>query len=353
MELSKEEKEAASQKIALLAVLRTKGEFSEDEIAEKLGFRGEWGQSPSERMYVWLKDRDLPEWLVYPETPPDRSKQNLETENRVSGEGTGAKSAPEKSERKARATGDAVKLPPASAAEDLFRKDQERLAAYVYELSYRRENLQAERFILVTVPDEEDLDLEIFSRVSFYRCPDEDSEGEFLEEEWEKICERYGVDPTVEEFMAYVKPGPSGRGGGPVPRGGLATLIAVHALMCKPLDRLIDVLHPDPSSADREKIREYADLMRVNAEKLGVAVRGGKVRRGHRPAEISSVEMFDAWFVIGPLHKKGLSEQQILEELRIRGAFWEEPYEPGEEGDHRALEEIRRTINLQLEMPEG
>ena len=173
MKLSKKEKEAASEKIAILSVSRIKGEKSEDEIAEKLGFRSEWGQSPSERMYVWLKDRGLPEWWVYPK----------------SGEGKGTKSAPEKPGRKARATSDVVELPPASAADDLFRKDLERLTTSIDELRNRWECLQAERFVLAEVYDEADFDIEIIARASFYRYPDEDSEGEFLEEEWKKICD--------------------------------------------------------------------------------------------------------------------------------------------------------------------
>jgi hypothetical protein len=314
-------------KIALLCWMRTDGTYSEDAIAEKLGFRGKWGASPAKRMYVWLKDRNLPDELVYPETPPDKGLPD-----RVADDASEKETYAERTERKPRATGEVKQLPSASRAKELFRKDLKKLSEFVDLLDRRREHLQGERFVLALLPDEEELDTDVISRSEFYRYSGKAPGGEFLEEEWKKVCESHGADPTVEEFMIRYKPAPSLYGAAVAPGEGLTNLIGVHALLRwgffdyqmeyqmadeEPipskveretfLDELIDALHPDPPSVDRKKLQEYADKLRVCAQNLAVTVRGGKVRTGRRPEEISRMEMYEALYVIGPTYTKRVS----------------------------------------------
>lgn len=330
------------------------GEKSEDQIAQQLGFKGRYGDPPAKQMYRRFKDLGLPDWLVYPDMP--LAEEELEEKVGEPASSTNTEKTTEKSakkpERKARAAGDSVTLPPVAEAEVLFRKNIERLENYVNQIPRRWEYLQGERFASALLPHEEGFDIEVFDRKMFFEYSDDKEEGVFLAEEWKRTCERHGEDPTVEEFVAVVESEAYPLGAGHLPREGLTELIAIDALLHKSPERLVDCLHPDPSSADREKIREFAEKMKVNAEKLAIEVRGGQVRRGHHPGEVSRREMWEAWRLINPLLEGSFSDEQILTKLREQGFYCEGEYKPGEKGDYQALQEIRRIASLRLENPE-
>lgn len=104
-------RQEAHRKVAMLHVLREQN-LSEDQIAERLGFASKLGLSAAEAMYQWLRNLELPEWLVNPATLSDGGESN-----RV----TGTKKPEGESERKAQSTGDMVDLPPAASAAEVFR----------------------------------------------------------------------------------------------------------------------------------------------------------------------------------------------------------------------------------------
>lgn len=335
--------------VSVMAALRGKG-WSEDQIAKRLGFEARYSNSPAKAMYTRFKDLGLPDWLVYPDMP--LAEEELEEKVGEPASRTNTEKSAKKPERKARAAGDSVTLPPVAEAETLFREDIERLENYVNQMSRRWEYLQGERFASALLPHEEGFNIEVFDRKMFFEYPDDKEEGVFLSEEWKRTCKRHGVDPTVEEFIAFTEPGPFPSGAGHLPREGLTELIAIDTLLHKSPERLVDYLHPDPSSADRKKIREFAEKMKVNAEKLAIEVRGGQVRRGHHPGEVSRREMWEAWRLINPLLGDGFSDKQVLTKVREQGFYCEGEYEPGEQGDYQALQEIRRIASLRLENPE-
>lgn len=338
--------------VSVMAALRGKG-WSEDQIAKRLGFEARYSNSPAKAMYTRFKDLGLPDWLVYPDMPlteEEFEEKVGEPASSTNTEKTTEKSA-KKPERKARAAGDSVTLPPVAEAEVLFRENIERLENYVNQMPRRWEYLQGERFASALLANDEAFDIEVFDRNMFFEYPDDKEEGVFLAEEWKRTCERYGAEPNVVEFVAVVESEAYPLGAGHLPREGLTELIAIDALLHKSPERLVDYLHPDPSSADREKIREFAEKMKVNAEKLAIKVRGGQVRRGHHPGEVSRREMWEAWRLINPLREDGFSDEQIITKLREQGFYCEGEYEPGEKGDYQALQEIRRIASLRLKTP--
>lgn len=206
-------------------------------------------------------------------------------------------------ERKARDTGDAKELPPAGRAAGLFRQDLERLTYYLDELPGLKEQLQAERFVS---------SFWVGEGWEYY------PKSEFSEEQWKKLCERYGEDPSVEELGVPIGP-VQPQGASATPWEGLVPLIAVHAIMYETVDALIDVLHPDPSSVDREELykkKGYVDTLRTYAERLAKAVRGGEVRRGHHPGEVSDLDHWVALFLIEPLAEKGYTDEQIYAQIK-------------------------------------
>jgi hypothetical protein len=80
------------------------------------------------------------------------------------------------------------------------------------------------------------------------------------------------------------------------------------------VDDLLDALHPDVSSVDRDKLygeRGYVSELRKSAENLAKTVRGAKVRRRHHPGEISDIDYWVAWFLITPLAEDDYSDEQI------------------------------------------
>lgn len=269
-----------------LCYLRGKGTASEDQIAQKLDFADEDGAPLTEAMYERLEAWGLPGWVVRPRGEEKRTRDV----GRRGGEG--------KKVRKARATGDVEELPPAGRAVALFRQDLERLTYYLRELRGLKEQLQAERFVSSSWVGE-DWDV-------YYKT-------DFSQKQWEELCERHGEDPSTEAIRVPIYP-INPLGASPTPWEGLVTLIAVHAIMYETVDNLIEALHPDPSSVDVAELyrkRGVVDTLRTSAENLAKTVRGGKVREGHHPGEISYVDQWVAWFLITPLAKNGYSDKQI------------------------------------------
>ena len=101
-----------------------------------------------------------------------------------------------------------------------------------------------------------------------------------------------------------------------------AILIGVYALAGGDMDRLLDALHPDPSSVGaevREEIRQYVegsrgsgdkrDGLEVLARQLAIWVRGSEVRRG-KPSGLSDADHGFAC-TITHLRNQGLTDEEI------------------------------------------
>lgn len=294
--LSNEEWENRFRKLIHLWSLRQQGHLREDQIAQELSFLTTVGEPSATAMYEQLLHWGLPDWLVYPSGGSERAEINKERK---------ANDTEEVKERKARGTGEAKDLPPAGRAVNLFRKDLERLTYYLNQLPALREQLQAERFV-----------------ISFWVGEDweYDEKSEFSAEQWKALCERYGEDPNEDIIRRPINPiGPGGAS--PTPWEGLISLIAVHAIMYESVDRLIDLLHPDPSSMDKENLykkRGAVDEFLTSAKNLAKEVRGGLVRRGKPSPGVPDFDHWVAWFLIAPLSEKGYSDEQIYADIRSK-----------------------------------
>ena len=93
-------------------------------------------------------------------------------------------SPPVKRPRRARSTSEAIELPAAKDAAELFRQALEALEYAIDDLDERKEMLQGERF----------------HGTGVYHMPTVFSRRSFSEEEWKKLCEQYSQDSSVESF---------------------------------------------------------------------------------------------------------------------------------------------------------
>jgi hypothetical protein len=300
--LSGEVKKEAQLTVARLCVLRGKGDLSEDQIAQQLGFVDETDAPLREAMYERLEGWELPGWIVYPDgggeqfgkekTTRDLKKRNAQSFGR-----------------------DKDELPPAEQAEPLFRNDLERLRRYVNQLQGLRERYQEKPKGWLSYRWIEG-DWETFDR------------SDFSEDEWRQLCEEADVDPARESFGAELKPSRSPWAVGDAPWEGLVYLIAMHMLMNGSIDRLLDELHPKPDKRKREELRQRlykkkhgtVTTLRASAKELAKLVRGGKGGAGAPAPGLSPWEMKVAWEMIHPLAQEGLSYKDILEKLKEDGS---------------------------------
>jgi hypothetical protein len=287
--LSNLERQRALDVTAKLAYLRRESMYSEEEIAQKLGF------GSLEAMRIQLRNWELPKWLM----------GGLEDE--TSG----------KAKRKAReGKGDIVELPPASNALPLFEEFLDKLRAEATWLSRRTEYLKDGRFVVghewVTgreVPREK---IGVMNR---YEKKDFSSD-----EEWERFCREIGENPAADVAYEWLlSPAPSGAS--PVPPEPLVTLCALHALRGGDQEELLEKLHYDLSDAPREQLAGIAERLRKEARRYATGIRGGDVRTGQKAAPLTEYEHEIAAYV-NRRRDRGMADEQILEELND-GALWE------------------------------
>jgi hypothetical protein len=293
--LSASQQEEALQKVSWIRDLRKKG-LSEDEIAKKLNFTS--GLVTNARvMHGQLKRWELPDWLVYPEGY-EASRKREETS-----EGKG--------ERRPKKFGQAEELPRPERAEHIFRRDLKYLRLFVHFLPYLELRLQADPQRWVTYWRVEN-DWESFER------------DDYSEEEWRQLCEECGEDPTKESIVVDLPLKVSPHWLGATPPMDLVLLIAMHALRTGSIDSLLAELHPNPDEVDREELHRrlndkkhgYLTNLKTSAEKIAKLVCGGQVSPGTPPPGLSYLEIKVAWDFIHPLAEEGLSNEEILQELR-------------------------------------
>ena len=231
-------------------------------------------------------------------------------------------------------TGTLVKLPPANAARDLFSDALDGLKTYVYSLDIEEDWLyEDKRYITAWV------DRDVYQVVR---------RGECSAEEWKELCERHGANPDYTDALNVptMEYGPAGLNR--TPPKELAALIAAYVLSPdgltrRPLEPLLEALHPDPAAADKEQLREKIEELEKVAGYVAMIVRGGTVERGAPIGEVSRWEHHLAWD-IKELDPEGTSSnEEMLERLR---ALW------GESVDDLTPKDIRRLRSLKLPLPD-
>ena len=292
--LSKSQQEEALQKVREIRALRKEG-IAEDEIAKRLNFTSGLVTSPGV-MHGQLQRWGLPDWLVYPEGY-EAGLQRKETS-----EGKG--------ERWPQTFGQAKELPRPERAEHIFRRDLKFLSLCVHLLPGLGLQLQAERQRWMAYGRTEN-DWESYER------------DDYSEEQWRRLCEEAGEDPTKEAFVVNLEPAVWPLWLGATPPKDLVCLIALHALLTGSIDRLLDELHPNPDEVDREVLHGrlydekhgYLTNLKTSAEQIAKLVCGGEVSPGPRPPGLSLRKLKVARDFIHPLAEQGLSNEQILQEL--------------------------------------
>jgi len=160
--------------------------------------------------------------------------------------------------------------------------------------------------------------------------------GEEGDEEWRKLCERHGQDPSVDHFFAPVAPIATSEGASPFPPEPLPELIALYVLTGEPLHPLIEALHPNPLEVDQVRLDQAVEELWHKARQLATLVRGGIIRRGPSTGDVSPREQSAARFISNQL-SKGTSEADIREVLRKRGY---------------SQQQITRLKNLKIDPPQ-
>jgi hypothetical protein len=280
--LIESERDEAFRKAAEIHLLRKEG-LSEDDIAKRLGFTTRLVTSPGV-MHGQLQRWGFPDWLVYPEghearrqhdeTPESKGEGRARTFGQAEEPGHCEKPAGRRSQAKVN-SGALVKLPPANAARNLFLDALEGLKTYVDSLDIEEDWLWGDkRYITAWV------DRDVYEVIHRAECS---------KEEWEELCERHGANPKETDAVDVrtVESGPAGLNR--TPPEELAALIAAYVfspdgLKRRPLEPLLEVLHPDPAVADKEQLRAKIEEFAKVAGHLAMIVRGGSLRGTTRRA---------------------------------------------------------------------
>jgi hypothetical protein len=226
-----------------------------------------------------------------------------------------------------------VKLPPADTARDLFLDALEELKPYTYSLDMEEAWLLGDKSYITAWVDRD-----------IYKV----HRAECSKEEWEELCERHGANPKETDTLDVptMESGPAGLNR--TPPEELAALITAYVfspdgLKRRPLEPLLEALHPDPAAADMKQLRKKIEELKKVAGHVAMIVRGGTVESGRPIVEVSHWDHFFAWH-IQQLDPKGTSsDQEMLERLR---EWW------GEEMDDYTPEDIRWLRSLKLPRPE-
>jgi hypothetical protein len=297
--------------------LRLKG-LPEDEILRDLEHRG-LGEFGSPRtLYQQLANDKFPVCKVCGQTPeePDHCEKLGRTRRRTKADSEAL-----------------VKLPPANAARGLFLDALEGLKTYVNWLDIEEDWLwEDKRYITAWI------DRDVYKVIHRSECS---------KEEWEELCERHGANPKETDALEVptVESGPAGLNRTPPEQ--LAALIAAYVfspdgLKMRPLEPLLEALHPDPTAANMKQLRKKIEELKKVAGQVAMIVRGGTVESGRSIVEVSRWEHFLAWD-IQQLDPEGTSsDEEMLERLR---EWW------GEEMDDYTSKDIRRLRGLKLPLP--
>jgi hypothetical protein len=313
--LTERERKRALWAVSVIALLRGKGGYSEQEIAEKADF------DSVEHMQQQCKRWGLPDLL---------SGATADQSGRKPGPGTGQRR----------------ELP---SAVDAYRLFQERLDALLRDaesLASRVVSYQDRRFPGADVYP---------GTQSFFRyLTDKDGSRRemYSEEEWQDLCDQYGQPTDVEDFMISDSILQVPTEAAAAPPEPLPTLIGVYALAGGEPEALLEALHPgNPSGDVIEEVRKCVegkkkidkkDGLKTLARQLATLVYGGDIQGAPRPA-LTSVE-HDAACHITRLRDEGRSEAEIEQRLSNHTKA---------DGSKLTREDIRRLGLLRLKYPQG
>ena len=268
--------------------------LSEDEVAEKTGYRG------AGHMRQELEQWNLPVWLVEGDSPP-AAKTKKKSQR----------------ERKTRSLGPAEELPPADDAAPLFRERLEALIRETEWLKYRREKLQGKHFVASSVRE-----------APVY----------FSDEALSEYRRELGLGDVADAFMHFGGARFNIEGGTLAPQPPLPELIAAYLLAGGQPEPLVQALHPNPASAEWDKIKKHIegrksdkrygkDGLKALAQQLATLIRGSTLPDNRPQSELSPFEVnvgariSDAKrlnpkasyreLYEGFLHRLGFSEEQL------------------------------------------
>lgn len=197
--------------VNVITALRGKGGYSEEEIAEKAGYRG------AGHMRQELREWGFPSWFIEGDAPPKPSKPTK----------------PKQHKRRARISGPVEELPPASNATPLFREKLEALAQDNEDLRYHKEKFQGGLFHQGALYD------------PIYYPRDKMSE-----EGWKQLCEIHNLDPDEAGYLDTSARTRILGGGTPAPQAPLPALIAAYVLTEGDVGPLLAALYPGTPSAE-------------------------------------------------------------------------------------------------------
>ncbi len=214
---------------------------------------------------------------------------------------------------------EALELPPAGEAKELFEDTTELLGRIVDELPFVKQWLKDRRFVTESVHSQES-----GRSNQLIRKKDFDLPPGILRVHWRSLCERYGQDPDVEEFRVPISNVRSG-GAQWYPHDLLVALVAAYAVTGKPLEPLLTVLHPDANQEDARKANDKRDELVLRARQLAGLVRGSReaVKSGRKAESITPIEQDFArtlhdeeW--LSELETMGMTQDKIKRLKRLR-----------------------------------
>jgi hypothetical protein len=307
--LSKWEREKALRATFFLCMRQLQGLEPEEQVAQELGF------GSVETMRLQLGNWGAPDWIT-------KDDEKVSDKPRVQ------KPAPP--ERKARGASQPEEVPAPSAAAGLFKDAIDGLARAIENLEDLPLIYQAGRFGSAST-----------SKRNWYY-----PRRAFTEQEWQALCERYGHDPDAKGLSLYNEPTWRSLGASPFPPRDVVALIAAYALSDRPIEPLVEVLHPKHSQSDLDEIKTFlndtkspnsSDGLRRRAQQFAAMVYGHKVARGAPPEE----PPYEYWLAchITERREAGISNEAIHQDLL-------------DSGHELSKEEFKRLANLWRRFPE-
>jgi hypothetical protein len=274
-------------KIEALCFLRRHRTHSERQIAEKAGF------GSVEAMYHQLKS-----WGLTGLLPPEKQEE-------------APKPKEDKPSRKARSSGEPEEVPDARAAAGLFNEAVEELRVTIELLEHHSQVYQGGRFAGA------------YAFEGSWVLP----RSSYSEQRWQELCEQYGQDPDVEWFsidglLSSNHPTEAG----PYPPRELVVPIAAYALLGRPIEPLLEVLHAKHSRVDVEEIYKLLhqtkspktqDGLLRTAQQFAAAVYGHKVGKGALPESPADKEVL-AWYIT-ERREAGIADEKIHQDILNSG----------------------------------
>jgi hypothetical protein len=236
--------------------------------------------------------------------------------------------------RRARSSGPAKQLPPASNAAPLIRAKLEELLQATEELKHRDEKLQGGRFF----------------QSSVHAAPVFFPRDRMSDEQWQYARESLGLDPEAKDYMYFGGATWSLGGGSAAPDDPLPALIGAYLLAGGEVEPLVELVHLDPASAEWKQIEKRIagrksadglDGLLTLARQLATLILGGELGPGRDPTDVSNVE-YTVASRITEFRKQGWSHEDAYQKVRsLNNSFARE----------LSWEEYQRLADLQTEYP--